>query len=122
MNAAEKVKCSEIVRTWPSGNCSRNAVVERDGKPYCTIHDPVRVAEKRAERNRKWDEEWAAEKRVREEQRASEAERDRRAAAYGELVAVLDTVTDSPTPANIRDARDLLYRLRGAEPEKEVSL
>lgn len=33
-----------------SGNCSRRATVERDGALYCSIHDPVKVAAKRAEK------------------------------------------------------------------------
>ena len=31
--------------------CGKTAKVERDGKWYCGIHDPVRVAAKRAERD-----------------------------------------------------------------------
>ena len=37
--------------------CTRKATVERDGKHYCTIHDPVRIQEKREARHKKWDEE-----------------------------------------------------------------
>ena len=37
-------------RGWPR-KCSTRAKVERDGKWYCGIHDPVRVAAKRAERD-----------------------------------------------------------------------
>lgn len=61
-------RCSEHVYTgtWGGSSCSLKAKVERDGKGYCTIHDPVRRAEKRAERDRKWEEAAAARKAERE--------------------------------------------------------
>ncbi len=37
--------------------CDRNATIERDGKHYCTIHDPVRTEKKAEERDKKWEEE-----------------------------------------------------------------
>ena len=36
--------------------CTRNKKVEREGRPYCGKHDPVKVAEKYAKRQMKWDE------------------------------------------------------------------
>lgn len=35
--------------------CRKPATVERDGRHYCTIHDPVRVAEKDKARSEKWE-------------------------------------------------------------------
>ena len=37
--------------------CTKNAVVERNGKHYCKIHDPERVKAKAAERQAKFDKE-----------------------------------------------------------------
>lgn len=34
--------------------CRKRGVVERDGKLYCKVHDPVAVAEKHAAEARKW--------------------------------------------------------------------
>lgn len=34
--------------------CTKKAMVTRDGKAYCTIHDPVRVKIKAEERDAKW--------------------------------------------------------------------
>lgn len=34
--------------------CTHNAKVERGGHYYCGVHDPVRVAEKRAKRDAGW--------------------------------------------------------------------
>lgn len=34
--------------------CQRQAKVHRDGANYCTQHDPVRIAEKAAERRESW--------------------------------------------------------------------
>lgn len=44
--------CSEYVYRprVTSSTCSNRATVERNGKLYCTVHDPDRVAAKRAER------------------------------------------------------------------------
>lgn len=40
--------------------CSRKAKLERDGKSYCTQHDPERVAAKNAEKRARWKTEDAA--------------------------------------------------------------
>lgn len=48
-----KVKCSEQVRDsrgWSSYQCSRNAIVERNGKPFCRQHDPEYIKQRDAER------------------------------------------------------------------------
>lgn len=68
----DKIQCSKKVYPndrWGSFHghqCRLKAVVQRDGKSYCRIHDPVKEESKRQERQKKWDEEW--EKR-REERR-----------------------------------------------------
>lgn len=36
------------------GRCSKGATVVRDQEPYCGTHDPVRVKERRAAREKKW--------------------------------------------------------------------
>ena len=57
----EKERCSAQVY-HPQGwgrfyGCERKAVIERDGKPYCKIHDPEYVAKKGAEKQAQWDKE-----------------------------------------------------------------
>jgi len=42
--------------------CQKKAVVERDGKFYCKIHDPEYVKAKDEARTAKWDKEWAEKK------------------------------------------------------------
>jgi len=39
---------------YSGGFCSRKATVLRNGKPYCTQHDPVWRAEKRKARDDAW--------------------------------------------------------------------
>ncbi len=39
--------------------CTRKAVVERDGKPYCKVHDPEYIGAKNAERTAKFNKRWA---------------------------------------------------------------
>ncbi len=57
----EKVKCSaRVMDGFHLHQCSFNGVVVREGKWYCKIHDPVRVAEKDKERRKKWDAQSAA--------------------------------------------------------------
>ena len=53
----EKVKCSEKVwrDSWHTGQCSRPATVTRDGKPYCTIHDPEYIKQKEAKHKAKYE-------------------------------------------------------------------
>ncbi len=40
-------------------NCLNKAKVTRDGKPYCAIHDPIRLSARTKERQKKWDADWA---------------------------------------------------------------
>lgn len=49
--------CSEYVYRprVTSSTCSNRATVERDGKLYCSVHDPVKVAAKRAEKQAAFD-------------------------------------------------------------------
>jgi len=67
-------------RTWPEGSfhsypCRKRASIERDGKWYCGIHDPVAKAEKQAARDAKWQTKWEARKarQAAEEQQANVA-------------------------------------------------
>lgn len=50
--------CSEKARQpgrWPSyTQCTKPVKVTRDGKAYCTIHDPERVARRMADRRARW--------------------------------------------------------------------
>lgn len=46
-------RCSQIMcGEYPNHRCFNKAKVERDGKPYCGIHDPEYIKEK----DRKWRE------------------------------------------------------------------
>lgn len=61
MDQAER--CSQRVLgegRWAAFNthqCSKKAVVERNGKKFCTIHDPERVKAVRDKNEAKWAEE-----------------------------------------------------------------
>lgn len=51
-------KCCETVfegAGFRRSRCSRAAKVTRNGKPYCTQHDPEKVDSRRIARNAKWD-------------------------------------------------------------------
>ena len=50
---------------WRRHQCNFKVKVVRDGKGYCTIHDPVRVAEKQQERNEKYNADSRRERRER---------------------------------------------------------
>ncbi len=45
-------------------NCRNQAKVNREGKPFCIVHDPVRLKKKNDERVKKWDAEWARKERL----------------------------------------------------------
>jgi len=49
-------RCSARVSidSWRFGQCSRKAIVERDGKWYCKIHDPEYIKTKDEEREAKY--------------------------------------------------------------------
>lgn len=65
--------CSEKVhhRTGSFGfgrmyPCKRKATVERDGQPYCTQHDPERVAREREAQMARWEREREDDRKKRE--------------------------------------------------------
>jgi uncharacterized Zn finger protein (UPF0148 family) len=74
----EKKQCSVMIHkadgTWAGGyyQCKRAATVERNGKPYCSTHDPEAKAAKQAERDSKMREEWYANFKHRIERKAAE--------------------------------------------------
>lgn len=90
---SEKQRCCAMVYSNGSSfiryPCSKNASVERDGKHYCGIHDPVRKKERedknRAERSPKWD----ARDKLQEKERAEAAEQKRRAECFPDLLEAL---------------------------------
>ncbi len=56
---------------WPKGHqCHNTAVVERDFKRYCRIHDPEEIAKRQVAQSTKWDNRM---KRIRLEATASMA-------------------------------------------------
>lgn len=65
----EKHNCSQDVypkERWGSFHpykCNKPAVIERDGKWYCKIHDPVYRKSKQKGLTAKWDAKWDAEKK-----------------------------------------------------------
>lgn len=91
---SEKQRCCVMVYSGGYSisryQCSKNASVERNGKHYCGIHDPVRKKEreekKSAERRAKWE---ASNKRY-EKERAEADEQKRRAECFHDLLAELE--------------------------------
>lgn len=73
---------------WPS-RCTKPAKVERDGKHYCGVHDPVRIAEKNHKRNAEWQVKWDAEKAEHEAMKQKTSEQKRRADCYDDLLEAL---------------------------------
>jgi len=62
-------RCSERVSydSWGhTHQCENKAVVVRDGKQYCKIHDPEYIKEKEAKHTAKFNKEWADKKARRE--------------------------------------------------------
>lgn len=54
-------RCCKLVigeGSYLSHRCTRQGVVERDGKPFCKQHDPEAVAARRKARDEKFDAKW----------------------------------------------------------------
>ena len=43
---------------WRMQSCSRTGKIERNGKFYCGIHDPMKVKARRDAAQKKWDDKW----------------------------------------------------------------
>jgi hypothetical protein len=83
--------CGRVV---PAGGirsvgCRKPAKVERDGKHYCTVHDPVRRAQKNAERCAEEDARYAMIREQRAISAAAAIELQRRADCYDDLASAL---------------------------------
>lgn len=96
-------KCCENVMTyvgnWPrSHQCTRNAVVIREGKPYCKQHDPDAVKARQDARKVKWDAEMERDK----------AHWDRRRA---EAQACQGVATEDLRPGMVKELLEMLRQL-----------
>lgn len=81
---------THIYSGFRSHRCTRNGVVERDGKFYCKKHDPVAVRQRDDARRVAW----AAERNVEEAQRKEAA---RIAALRVDAAAALRKIAAAPT-------------------------
>ncbi len=75
----DKKKCCARIYAGLNGyQCRNNATIDRFGKVYCRIHDPVRIKEKIEARNKKWDKEFADKeaKQLAAEEKQQALERD----------------------------------------------
>lgn len=79
---------------WRYHQCSKNAKVERNGKHYCGIHDPVARAEKNAAKESAYLAECAAKELAQATAKEARAEIERRAACYDELLEALKAAED----------------------------
>ena len=82
--------------------CSNKAVLERDGKPYCKIHDPEYRKQKSIERKVRWD-------REREENKA----RQKRKSLITSIFDGTDTEVIEANKDKYRAAPDLYEALKG---------
>lgn len=51
--------CGQIFNNYHYHQCFNKGKVERDGKWFCGIHDPVKIAERDAVKRKQWDDERA---------------------------------------------------------------
>jgi hypothetical protein len=86
-----KPRCCERVQGsgYNSSQCSKNAKVERDGRHYCGIHDPVAVKAKNDKRHADWKLKHHAKKLSQKEARAKRDEIERRAGCFDDLLNAL---------------------------------
>ena len=78
--------------------CGVGAKHEHNGKWYCKTHHPPTVEQKRAEKQAKYDREYAARELAREAEIAKRNEMKRRADLYPELLEALKEITPNMPP------------------------
>lgn len=89
------IRCCEMIyRQSYRHQCPKSGKIERDGKWYCGTHDPVRIKEKREERDRKWSERFRAQREDSEQRERDEAEQKRRADLFPCLLKSLSETRD----------------------------
>ena len=89
-------------RGWPS-KCSKAAKAEVEGRHYCSIHNPIAIAEKNAIKNAALKAKHDAIDAARAENKAKQAELERRADCYTELLEA---------------CKKALYALKGRENDQ----
>lgn len=102
--ATEKIQCCK--KMWDrigSYPCSKPAKIERDGKWYCTVHDPERVKQKEAIRRAKWGVDEARSRLAAVKQRAAA---DVFKALYAEMIKIEAEIADDPVAMS--DPKNLL--------------
>ena len=82
--------CGKVLGTFGIYICSKSGKFTRDGKHYCGMHDPVRIAEKNAERAAKWKAE-SEQNRLAHEARKEQV---RRAECFPDLLDALKMCWD----------------------------
>ena len=80
--------CGKVLGTFGIYICSKSGKFTRDGKHYCGMHDPVRIAEKNAERAAKWKAE-SEQNRLAHEARKEQV---RRAECFPDLLDALQVI------------------------------
>jgi len=86
--------------------CGAKAKVERDGKPYCGRHDPVRIKAKADAKHMQRLAEQGAKDAARAKYLAEAAEQKRRAECYDDLLAELQNIANANIgewPPDVRD-------------------
>ena len=105
-----KHNCCATYGSWGQYSCYKGAKFERDGKWFCGTHVPVVVKARREKNDAAWQIKYNAEKARTEEIWAKEAETQRRADLYPELLeafkttrAVLQSINDMGEKSPITD-------------------
>ncbi len=118
----EKKRCSEIVfgaNAFHQHACSNTGKIERDGKFYCGIHDPIAVTARMNARNKKWDREWAEEDAARERNKTLSPETARELIEAFEISIQYMPTDDEPgyVKEAYREARECRKTLSKAKGE-----
>jgi hypothetical protein len=79
---------------WSRGVCGKPSKIEHKGKHYCEVHNPVKRKEKQDKRDAEMRAEWAAKDAARDAAKAKQAELERRAGCYDELLEALKNLAN----------------------------
>lgn len=85
---------AEVWGGWHIHPCTRAGRVKEGGKWWCKQHVPSLAKARTAERDRKWQEKWDRQDKERAEAKAAQAEVQRRADCYPDLLAALKAVVE----------------------------
>lgn len=97
--------CGRIHSNFRFYECGKTAKFDREGKHYCGMHDPVTIAEKQAIKDAAWRSDMAARDTATKARLDKQAETERRADCYPQILEALQALLHSEWQDDEGDTR-----------------